>query len=667
MADRRLPVRAAPGHRADGQRGLPGDRDRDRQAGRAAGARRGGDLDQVRRSGAAARRDRRARRRGRDRPAAGDLRRAGQGGADRAADRGDPGGRGDDRRPALAPADDPLPQGGDRRWRGFRGDPRYHSLRRARLQPGRAAQPQALYLRAGRPGDRRGLRDLHGGAAPDADRGGRGAGRIRRRIGPDHRGGARRQGADGYRDRRRGRGPAGIPRRVRWSLRARDRRRRDDAQRRHRQGAGAGRRRGHGRLPVRPGGRGPGARLPLGRRGASPGAAARRPAPGGNGRHAHADPARPVHRRGRLDEPRGRAAPHDGDVGLLRPEGVPARRGRGHPRRRSRPLSVPAPAAGRARPGRWACPPRPLGVPAPATARPGGRARPRGPRAPPGRRRAGEHGSPAPGRADAAGPGQAGAGRRAPPGLRVGDNGGMGEANAVRPAARRRPARTRGGWEPAGTAAARRTAHGERVTAKGLRTREELVAAARRVFERDGYSAARVADIAAEAGVAHGSFYTYFSSKQDVFLAVMRSVGDQFTAAVTPPPAAERADPYQALDRANRRFLDAYRANSAIWALAEQVATIDPRIHRIRLQGRREHVDRVAKAIRRWQDRGLADPDVDPETTAGALVSMISNFAYWWLAGGDSYEPEAAAATLTRIWARAVGLRCPDAGGTRPR
>ena len=81
------------------------------------------------------------------------------------------------------------------------------------------------------------------------------------------------------------------------------------------------------------------------------------------------------------------------------------------------------------------------------------------------------------------------------------------------------PARTSGGWEPAGTAAARRSAHGERVTAKGLRTREELVAAARRVFERDGYTGARVADIAAEAGLAHGSFYTYFSSKQDVFLA----------------------------------------------------------------------------------------------------------------------------------------------------
>src|SRR5487761_437777 len=212
------------------------------------------------------------------------------------------------------------------------------------------------------------------------------------------------------------------------------------------------------------------------------------------------------------------------------------------------------------------------------------------------------------------------------------------------------PARTRGGWTPTGTAAARRGAHGERTTAKGLRTRDQLVAAARRVFERDGYAAARVADITAEAGVAHGSFYTYFSSKQEAFLAVMQEVGEQFRRAVAAPPAVARTDVYQDLDRANRRYLDAYRENSVIWAIAEQVATIDPQIHRIRLRGRREHVDRVARTIRRWQDRGIADPGIDPETTAGALVSMLSNFAYWWLAGGDSYEPEAAATTLTRIW-----------------
>ena len=190
-----------------------------------------------------------------------------------------------------------------------------------------------------------------------------------------------------------------------------------------------------------------------------------------------------------------------------------------------------------------------------------------------------------------------------------------------------------------------------------MRTREELVAAARRVFERDGYLDTRVADIAAEADLAHGSFYTYFSSKQSVFLAIVREIGQQIREAVAPSPADGDLDTYDALDRSNRRYLDAYRANSVIWALVEQVATIDPEIHRIRLLGRRRHVDRVAKTIRRWQECGLADRSIDPHTTAGALVSMLSNFAYWWLAGGDTYQDDAAARTLTEIWARAVGLR----------
>ncbi|HEV3289117.1 MAG TPA: TetR/AcrR family transcriptional regulator, partial [Streptosporangiaceae bacterium] len=177
--------------------------------------------------------------------------------------------------------------------------------------------------------------------------------------------------------------------------------------------------------------------------------------------------------------------------------------------------------------------------------------------------------------------------------------------------------RTRGGWVPAGTSAARRTAHTSRTTAKGQRTRDELVAAARRVFERDGYFGARVADITAEAGVAHGSFYTYFASRQDVFVAVMREVGEQFRVAVAVPPGEPRTGVYAALDGANRRYLEAYRANSVIWALAEQVATMDEEIHRIRLRGRVEHVERVAKTIRRWQDHGLADPDIDPRTAAG--------------------------------------------------
>ena len=54
-----------------------------------------------------------------------------------------------------------------------------------------------------------------------------------------------------------------------------------------------------------------------------------------------------------------------------------------------------------------------------------------------------------------------------------------------------------------------------------------LVAAARRVFERDGFLEARITDITAEAGVASGSFYTYFTPKEDAFAAVMEELNEE--------------------------------------------------------------------------------------------------------------------------------------------
>ena len=43
-----------------------------------------------------------------------------------------------------------------------------------------------------------------------------------------------------------------------------------------------------------------------------------------------------------------------------------------------------------------------------------------------------------------------------------------------------------------------------------------------RVFARKGYHAARVGDIAEEAGVAHGLLYHYFPSKEEVLATIFR-------------------------------------------------------------------------------------------------------------------------------------------------
>jgi AcrR family transcriptional regulator len=52
---------------------------------------------------------------------------------------------------------------------------------------------------------------------------------------------------------------------------------------------------------------------------------------------------------------------------------------------------------------------------------------------------------------------------------------------------------------------------------------KEILEAARRIFARLGYAATSVEDIAREAGMAKGTIYLYFKSKEEVFTAVLAS------------------------------------------------------------------------------------------------------------------------------------------------
>jgi AcrR family transcriptional regulator len=223
--------------------------------------------------------------------------------------------------------------------------------------------------------------------------------------------------------------------------------------------------------------------------------------------------------------------------------------------------------------------------------------------------------------------------------------------------------RTRGGWTPAGTAARRRVAQAERSTSRGQRTRQQILDSARVVFGRLGYLDAGIDDIVAEAGLARGSFYTYFPSKLDVFKVLAAEVGEAIAGAVTQEPGERSLDPVAALDRSNRRYLDAYRRNAAIYGLIEQTASIDPELRQLRQHYRDLHVQRVASRIRSWRRRGLAAADVDPATAAAALVSMTSNFCYWWHVLGEQHDEETAATTLTALWAGSLGL---SSGSGRP-
>jgi AcrR family transcriptional regulator len=176
------------------------------------------------------------------------------------------------------------------------------------------------------------------------------------------------------------------------------------------------------------------------------------------------------------------------------------------------------------------------------------------------------------------------------------------------------------------------------------------------VFERDGFLEARITDIAADASVATGSFYTYFTSKEDAFAAVVEEISEEM---LHPRlhELADRDDPVAVIEAANRAYLVAYRRNARLMALLEQVAQIDEDFRALRLRRTRAFTARNAQAIARLQERGLADAELDPRLAAHALGAMVSRMAYLrYVLRLDTASLEALTQTLTRLWANALGI-----------
>lgn len=191
---------------------------------------------------------------------------------------------------------------------------------------------------------------------------------------------------------------------------------------------------------------------------------------------------------------------------------------------------------------------------------------------------------------------------------------------------------------------------------KGAQTRARLLEAAKTVFEKDGFLDARISDIAAQAGLSHGSFYHYFDSKEQIF----REVAETQEAILTAPPqASDRpVTDRERIERANRRYLERYREQSKIMAVIEEVSRYDDQVNTARMDRQKRFADRAEESIKRLQKDGLADPDVDAEIAALALGSMVARVAELWLVEGwGDYDIDRVNHALTALWANAIGLR----------
>ncbi|MHA6629752.1 TetR/AcrR family transcriptional regulator [Pseudonocardia sichuanensis] len=198
---------------------------------------------------------------------------------------------------------------------------------------------------------------------------------------------------------------------------------------------------------------------------------------------------------------------------------------------------------------------------------------------------------------------------------------------------------------------------------RGRRTRRQLLVAAREVFERDGFLDARVTDISAAAGASHGSFYTYFESKTDIFRTLCAQEMDAlYVGTGGSDPDGDEPDPIARIERSNRRFVDIYKRNAALLGLFEQVTAYDEEVRKLRMTVRDRAVSRVQRSIVQLQEAGMADRDLDPFHSASALVTMVNSTVHFWLVLGEQFDEETLVRTLTQLWARALGLDPARAG-----
>ena len=164
---------------------------------------------------------------------------------------------------------------------------------------------------------------------------------------------------------------------------------------------------------------------------------------------------------------------------------------------------------------------------------------------------------------------------------------------------------------------------------------EKLLTAAEELFGERSYHRTTVADICAGAGMATGSFYSYYGSKAEIFAAVVRAINTDLRRAMR--VALEQVgDDQRSRERAAfRAYFDVLSRRPWIDRIVRESEFIDPGLFREYY----EHLARgYARGVRAAQMARDIDARYDPEVIAYAYTG-IGNFVgmRWadWTAGGQ--------------------------------
>ena len=179
---------------------------------------------------------------------------------------------------------------------------------------------------------------------------------------------------------------------------------------------------------------------------------------------------------------------------------------------------------------------------------------------------------------------------------------------------------------------------------RGNDKRERILAAAETVFARHGFFAARVAEIAKEAGVADGTIYLYFKSKDDLLISWfetrMKQVNEVLRAEI-----AEQAPRDQL-----RAFIKRYLQLVHDEPVAAEVLTIELRqsskfMKEYENPQFADFLRMLGGIIAAGQERGELDASIPSHVAARMIFGMLDELALAWVLGRAASGPSISTGT----------------------
>ncbi|WP_406693761.1 TetR/AcrR family transcriptional regulator [Sphingomonas cannabina] len=187
-------------------------------------------------------------------------------------------------------------------------------------------------------------------------------------------------------------------------------------------------------------------------------------------------------------------------------------------------------------------------------------------------------------------------------------------------------------------------------TERGRRTLNAILDAAAAEFGEKGFHEASISGITRRAGVALGSFYTYFDSKDEVFRALVRHMSNQVRDHVA--PGIRAAKDGIAAERAGlAQFIAFVREHKEIYRIIDEAEFVDP-------ESFRAHYATTAERIRQRLEAAVARGELRPgvgEVHAWAVMGMNVFLGLRYGVWAEDVAPDELADTVAEMLARGIG------------